>query len=120
MIRKFNGKRSIPAIVLRDLYPVQINFGAVACCTDTQDHSFSRPRLRDRDHAAISADHLVNAFVEVIIGSLAACVGQFDFFESRNGSARQKRFVKGFGKAPASVQLDSQDPSSSQSVDGFE
>ena len=105
-LRQLHGEGGVAAAVLRQLFPVDKDLGKVRRRADVKKYPFFAPLRGNMQHFPVAAEHLIDTFIEIVVGSGADGVRQFHDCPARRLAAGGKVFGIGFGKFPAPVQGD--------------
>ncbi len=71
-------KGGVARAMLRKLLPVQEDFGKMRRCADAEEDALPRPFFGNFERLRVAADHLIDTFVEIIVGRLSAGMRKVD------------------------------------------
>ena len=104
---QLNGKRGISAAVSADTRSVQIDFRAVPCGADVQQNALSGPAFRRGNQMAVTAHHLIQAFIEIMIGQFFAGMRKTHFQKAVSAVRTGAESFAPFGcEQPVIVEID--------------
>ena len=105
-IGQLHAEGRVAAVVLGELFPAAVDLRTVSRRADGEKHALAAPCLRHVQRAPVAADHLIDAFVKVVIGRLTAGVRQFHRHNTE-ALAAQEGVVPVLGEFPRAVECDS-------------